>query len=290
MGSVMPTFETSGPIELHVEVAIGEARLRAGDHADTTIAVRPSDPDRPEDVSAAERTVIERDDQKIKIRTPKLGLINRKGGSVDVTIALPAGSQVAATGQTADLVAEGRLGPTRVTVGLGSVTLGETGDLALKCGLGDIVVGHVTGHASVTAGSGDVRIDALDRSATVKAGNGDTWLGAVGGDLQVKTANGDVRVASAHGSVTAKTASGDLRVDRADRGSLDLQTSAGDIEVGIPAGTAAYLDVNARYGHFDNQLQASGAPASGATVEVRARTTAGNIAVRRPVGAEPVAR
>lgn len=279
----MPTYDTKGPITIDLDVAIGDIRVRAGDHDDTTVAVRPSDARNEEDRRAAERTVLERQGQHVHVRTPKLGLLTRKGGSVDVTVALPAGSELKASGQTADFTVEGRLGTCRVTVGLGSVHLGETADLQVKCGFGDIHVERIAGAASITAGSGDVRVDEADGSTFVKAGNGDTWLGAIGGELQVKAANGDVRIEQATGAVTVKTANGDLRVGRAGGGPIELQSGAGDIEVGIPEGTPAWLDVSAAYGRLDNQLEASSRPAPDAPkVEVRARTTAGNIAIRRP--------
>ena len=57
----------------------------------------------------------------------------------------------------------------------------------------------------------------------------------------------------------------------------------GDVEVGIPAGTAAWLDVNAAAGRIDNLLEAGEAPEKSTDrVEVRARTALGNIVIRRP--------
>ena len=69
------------------------------------------------------------------------------------------------------------------------------------------------------------------------------------------------------------------------RGSVVLETRLGDLEVGIREGTAAWLDVRATAGKVHNALEAAEAPGPSAeTVEVRGRTTAGN------VGAEAVSR
>ena len=66
------------------------------------------------------------------------------------------------------------------------------------------------------------------------------------------------------------------------RGSVVLETAMGDLEVGIAQGTAAYLDVSAVAGHVHNDLEASSDPgASAQKVEIRARTTMGDIAIRR---------
>ena len=67
------------------------------------------------------------------------------------------------------------------------------------------------------------------------------------------------------------------------RGSVVLETQIGDLEVGIPEGTAAWLDVSATAGTVHNSLDAAEAPQSATeTVEVRARTTVGEIAIGRP--------
>ena len=67
------------------------------------------------------------------------------------------------------------------------------------------------------------------------------------------------------------------------RGSVVVETKIGDLEVGVREGTAAWLDVNARFGHLHNSLEAAEAPeASAETVEVRARTSVGEIVIRRP--------
>jgi DUF4097 and DUF4098 domain-containing protein YvlB len=80
----------------------------------------------------------------------------------------------------------------------------------------------------------------------------------------------------------AKSANGDVRLGEAVRGSVVLETHAGDVEVGIREGTAAYLDVRSVAGRVLNELDAAGAPEPSAeTVEVRARTSTGDIVIRR---------
>ena len=57
----------------------------------------------------------------------------------------------------------------------------------------------------------------------------------------------------------------------------------GDLEVGIREGTAAWLDVNSQFGRVHNALEAADAPETSVeTVEVRARTSVGDIVIRRP--------
>jgi hypothetical protein len=82
--------------------------------------------------------------------------------------------------------------------------------------------------------------------------------------------------------VAARSANGDVSVADAVRGAAVLETSTGDIEIGIHEGTAAWLDINASAGRVHNALDATPAPgASDEKVEVRARTSIGNIVIRR---------
>ena len=116
----------------------------------------------------------------------------------------------------------------------------------------------------------------------IKNSNGDTWVGSVAGDLRVQAANGSIAVDHAGASVVAKSSNGDVRLGAVARGSVVLETALGDLEVGIPEGVPAYLDARAVAGRVQNTLEPGSAPASSAeTVEVRARTTAGNVVIRR---------
>jgi hypothetical protein len=74
-----------------------------------------------------------------------------------------------------------------------------------------------------------------------------------------------------------------VRLGEVVRGSVVLETRLGDLEVGIPEGTAAWLDLRAAAGKVHNALDAAEAPERSAeTVEVRARTSAGSVVIRRP--------
>ena len=83
-------------------------------------------------------------------------------------------------------------------------------------------------------------------------------------------------------SVGAKTKYGQVRVHDAVRGSLDLETAYGTVEAGVREGTAAWLEIEAKSGRVRNLLTATDGPAdSGETVEIRARTSYGNVVIRR---------
>jgi DUF4097 and DUF4098 domain-containing protein YvlB len=281
----MPTFDTPGPISATIDVIAGDVRISAADRAVTAVDVRPSDAANDEDVQAAQRTRVEYANGQLLVKAPRLRswLSRKDGGSVDVTIELPAGSDLQADGGTTDWHADGPLAQCRIKTGMGQVRLDAVGTLNVKNGIGDVLVERASGHTDITTGSGDVRLGHLESTAVVKNSNGDTWIGEVQGDLRVKAANGDIAVDRAHATVAAKSANGDVRLGEVVRGSVVLESALGDLEVGIPEGTAAWLDVRSSAGKVHNALEAADAPEpSSETVEVRARTTAGNVVIRRP--------
>jgi len=281
----MPTFETPRPITATVDVAVGDVRIRAGDRRAAIVEVVPSDPGNDEDVKVAERTRVEYADGQLLVKAPKLRswLPRSGGGSVDVTIELPAGSRVEGAGQLTDFRSEGPLADCRIRTGVGGIALDTAAAPVLRTGIGDVVVDRATGHAEITVASGDVRVRAFEGSAVIKNSNGDTWVGEAGGELRVSTANGSIAVDVARAGVVAKSANGDVRLGEAVRDSVVLETRLGDLEVGIREGTAAWLDVRAKAGKVHSTLEAAGAPEPSAeTVEVRARTSAGNVLIRRP--------
>jgi len=283
----MPTFDTPQPITATIYVAVGDVRISAGDHSATAVDVRPSDASNDEDIKAAELTRVWYANEQLVVKAPKpRSWLSRSSGSVDVTIELPGGSHVQAAGQLTDFRCDGRLGDCQIKTGLGHIRLDHADTLSLKGGVGDISVQRATGHAELTAGSGDVRLRELDSSAVIKNSNGDTSVGVARGDIRLNAANGSIAIDVAHASVVAKSANGDVRLGEVVRGSVVLETQLGDLEVGIREGTAAWLDVRAAAGKVHNALDAAAAPEPSAeTVEVRARTAVGEIAIRRPRGA-----
>jgi DUF4097 and DUF4098 domain-containing protein YvlB len=211
----------------------------------------------------------------------KLGLFG-KTGSIDVTIDLPTGSSLRGDAAVATFRCAGRLGECHVKIATGDVQFNQTGPLDLHTGAGGVVVDHVTGHAEVDTGTGRIRLREITGTAVVKNSNGDTWIGAVEGDLRANAANGDIRVDRANADVNANTARGDVRIGGLARGSATLSTAFGQIEVAIDAGTAAQLDVQTKFGRVDNQLTATDRPEpTEQTVSVRARTSYGDIVIRR---------
>ncbi|MFG2985706.1 DUF4097 domain-containing protein [Streptomyces sp. NPDC048258] len=278
----MPSFDTPEPISATAHVDAGSIRFTAGDRLDTVVEVRPRDPKRDQDVRSADQTEVTYASGVLTVRTPKQRYLFGRTGTVDVTVELPTGSRVDMTGAWAQVLGEGRLGEVRVKTSSGDVRLDTTGPLQLTASHGSITVDRIEGMAEISTSSGSLRVGTVDGPAVLKNSHGTTTVGAAAGDLRVSGANGDIDIARAEGSVAATTAHGTLRVAEVARGTVQLETSYGAIEVGIREGTAAWLDVNSDHGQVRNTLTASKAPEeTEETVEVRARTRYGNIDVRR---------
>ncbi|MGW2564566.1 DUF4097 family beta strand repeat-containing protein [Streptomyces sp. NPDC001514] len=279
----MPSFDTPEPISATAHVEAGSIQFTAGDRLDTVVEVRPRDPKRDQDVRAADQTEVTYASGVLTVRTPKPNLLGLgRTGTVDVTVELPTGSRIDMTGAWAQVLGEGRLGEVRVKTSSGDVRLDTTGPLKLTASHGSITVDRVEGMAEITTSSGSLRVGLVDGPAVLKNSHGTTTVGAATGELRVSGANGDIEIRRAEDSVTATTAHGTLRVGEVARGTVQLETSYGAIEVGVREGTAAWLDVSSGSGQVRNTLTASETPEKTEdTVKVRARTRYGNIDVRR---------
>ncbi|MEU3786012.1 DUF4097 family beta strand repeat-containing protein [Streptomyces sp900129855] len=277
----MPSFDTPEPISVTAYVYAGSIQFTAGDRPDTVVEVRPRDPKKDLDVRTADQTEVAYASGTLTVTTPRANLLGR-GGTVDVTVELPTGSNIDVTGAGARVLGEGRLGEVRVKTSAGDVRLDTTGPLQLKASHGSTTVDRVEGMAEITSSTGNVRVGLVDGPAVLKNSHGTTTVGAVTGELRVNGANGAIDIRRAEASVTGTTTNGLLRVAEVACGSVQLETSNGSIEVGVREGAAAWLDVSSNRGQVRNALAASDAPElTEGTVKVHARTNWGNIDIVR---------
>jgi DUF4097 and DUF4098 domain-containing protein YvlB len=278
----MPVFATPEPISVTIELSVGDARIIASDRTDTVVEVSPRDDSKASDIRAAEQTRVEYSSGRLLVKTPKQRAFIGRGSSVDVTIELPAGSHVQGDSGMGEFGCDGQLGDCRFKTAMGNIRLDQSGTLHLKTAMGNIAVDRAVGDADVTTASGEVRIGQIEGAAVIKNSNGDTAVGEVTGDLRVKSANGRISIDRAHASVIAKTANGNVRIGEVMGGAIVLETAAGELEVGIREGTAAWLDVSSQYGRVRNSLDETDSPEqSEATVEIRARTSYGDVKIHR---------
>jgi hypothetical protein len=280
----VPAFETPRPIVATVELPMGSVRVSAGERADTVVEVRPRDPGSAVDVEAAEQTRVQYADGRLSITAPKRPLLRwlSSGPAIEVDVSLPEGSELDATGW-ADYVCTGRLGAVALAKAAG-VRIEHAASVQAHSSMGDIIAGRIDGFADLSTAMGRIRVGALGGRSSLKTSAGDVSVGEVTAAVTLKTAYGDIAVDRALASVHAKTSAGSVRVGEAAGGTIELETSYGELEIGVPDGVAAYLDVSSSSGTVRSELDASAAPAAAdqrPTVEIRGHTQYGGIVIRR---------
>jgi len=215
----MQKFETPAPISAVLDIPAGRVQLIAGDRADTTVEVRPTDASKGRDVKVAEQTTVEYADGVLRIRTaePANQLIGHSG-SVAVTVELPAGSRVEGKSAASELRTVGRLG-----------------EVAFEGAYREIKIDEAVG----------LRLTAID---------GEVEVGRLGGSAEISTARGDIRIAEAFGgTVVLTTQSGDISVDAAHgvSAALDAGTGYGRVSNALKNDGAVELDIRATTSHGD---------------------------------------
>ena len=265
----MPAFDTPEPISVTLELGSANVRMTASSRTDTVVEVRPSDKADESDVKTAQQVHVDYEGGMVRVTGPKPGPFDfsRKRRSVEVSIELPSDSQVSLETLAGDVRCAGRLGECKLRTSAGTFWLEQTGPLRLKTSFGHITADNIAGSADISTSSGTVQV------------------GQVEGTAMIRSSNGAISIGRAGSGVDAKTSNGSIRLGEAARGSVVLGTAAGDLEIGIAKGTAAWLEVSTGHGHVRNLLQNVTQPEEAdETVEVRARTSFGDITIERASG------
>lgn len=278
----MRTFETPEPISVSLDLGVGDVVIAASDREDTVVEVEPSDPRRTRDVTAAGATEVGFANGTLTVTGPRWKWTLRGGdGSVDIRIQLPAGSSLRGTTGVASVQSTGRLGECRLHNGAGRIMVDETGPAELHTGAGDITVEAIHGRADVKT-AGVIRVGKIDGPAAIKNSNGETWIGEVTDEARVTAANGAISVDLARGGIVAKTANGHVRLAEVAGGHVVAESAFGGLEIGVPEGVAAWLDLRTKFGQVLNDLDEADRPEPDQeSVEIRARTSMGDVSIHR---------
>jgi hypothetical protein len=219
----MQKFDTPAPVSAVLDIAAGSIRLIAADRADTTVEVRPANASKSRDVKAAEEATVEYGaDGVLRINTaPAKHQILGASGTIEVTIQLPAGSDIVAKAASGEIRGVGRLGDVAFEGAQGSVKLDEAASARLTLQAGDISVGRLTGPAEISTLKGGLHItEAVKGKVTLRTEHGEISVGAARGvsaSLDAGTTYGRIRNtlrntdgATAGLSIHATTAYGDI--------------------------------------------------------------------------------
>jgi hypothetical protein len=216
----MQKFDTPAPISAVLDIPAGRVRFVAADRADTTVEVLPADASKGRDVKAAKHTTVDYADGVLRIHTRATHhQYFGPSGSLEITVALPAGSSVAAKAASAELRGVGRLGDVTFDGAYRQITIDEAASIRLTAVDGDVEVGHLHGPAEISTTRGDIRITEAVRGTVVLATqSGGISVGAAAGVsacLDAGTSYGRVSNALKNNGVTeldihATTAYGDI--------------------------------------------------------------------------------
>ncbi len=214
----MQKFDTPAPISAVLDIPAGRVRFVAADRADTMVEVRPTNASKSRDVKTAEQTTVEYADGVLRIETSVKNQYLGPSGSIDVTVELPAGSQVEAKTASAELRTVGRLGDVAFEGAYRQIKLDETARLRLTATDGDVEVGRLGGSAEISTARGDIRI-----------------AEATGGKVVLRTQSGDISIAAAGGVSAA----------------LDAGTTHGRVSNALKNDGTAELDIHATTSNGD---------------------------------------
>ncbi|MFD6142345.1 DUF4097 family beta strand repeat-containing protein [Promicromonospora sp. NPDC060271] len=169
----MQTFDTPNPITTVLDIPAARVRLIAADRTDTVVEVLPADATKGRDVQAAQRTTVEHADGVLRITTPVKHEVLGASGTIEVTVQLPAGSNVQGKAATAELRGVGRFGDVAHEA-YGEIKLDEAATVKLTAQAGDIVVGRLNGPGQISTLQGDITLTEAAHGKvvlTTQAGN-----------------------------------------------------------------------------------------------------------------------
>lgn len=279
----MPAYESPAPIVADLNVSSGHVEVVASDRADTIVEVLPTNPGRSGDVALAREATVAFENNRLRVRVPPRNKLFGPNGSVDVRVELPTGSEAEIESGYGSVRVRGELGATRIVAKYGSVSANRVGDLALKSPFGEVDIAQVDGELDVTAGHGHLRIGRIAGAARLRGSHGTLTLGTAEGEVDVAT-SGPLTIERALSDVTARSAHGAIRVLEAEGGVLRLENGYAEVEVGVPAGVAAWVDAASAHGAVRNDLTPDPeAAGTDRTIEMHLRANWGDILIRRAV-------
>lgn len=109
----MPSFDTPEPISATIELEVGTARITAGKRTDTVVEVLPRNGSDDNDVRAVQQTQVTCSGGRLTVRTPRKRSLFGKPGAIEVSVELPAGSDVRGTSAMGNFLCEGPSGRSR---------------------------------------------------------------------------------------------------------------------------------------------------------------------------------
>lgn len=289
--TVTGSVSVPGPVTVVVGIRAGAVEVdAAGPEGSVDVAVRAGN-EAAQALLGSVRVVSADGTVSVPLPHDRGGLFGGRTPDFMVRVRMTAGSGLRVSSASADVTVTGRVGEVEVSTASGDVELDRTGGGEVVVASGDVRIADVDGSLAVRSASGNVSVGRVGGGVRVRSASGDVRIGSAEADLEAESASGDLRLGRVAGRLTARTAYGDVTVDALPGPAARVTTVSGDVELGVPDGTAVWLDVSTRSGevHSDFTGAAHGTggttgtgPAAGDRVlELTASTVSGDVTVRR---------
>jgi hypothetical protein len=226
---------------------------------------------------------------------------------VRIALEVPADLPVALNGTSADLFTDGLVGPQTLKTTSGDAEVhGARGPTEMTSTSGDLAAADI-GRARISTVSGDLDITGARGPLFARTTSGDVLLRNSGDSLRVETVSGDVHADRAGRDVYVHTTSGDIQIGgasgRVDLGSVsgeivvalaqplagaEVETSSGDIRAALADDLGCRLEMRTSAGTIEVGLPVEtrtvtrrevSAVVRGGTTPVSLRTGSGSIVV-----------
>jgi hypothetical protein len=266
----MPThnFPLDGPINLLVRIAHGSVTVEtADDLAEAQVVLDAGK----HTGDLLEQTVVAMNGRTLTVTAPRQGGIfdlpvfgRRASGGLAVRVLVPTGTAVKVSTFTA---------PIWIT--------GDIGGADLAFGSGEAAVRHVDGDLRLRYGNGTAKAVEVTGSVQLRSGSGSAKFGTIGGGLTAGCGSGDLEVRVVHGAVRSRCGSGAAVLHEV-HGDVDVASGSGGLEIGLPSGLSAKLDLHTGSGQVRSELPIEDHPkVAERSITLRARTGSGDVRLFR---------
>jgi len=274
------TFETPHPIVLTIKNLGGKVAIHATDTSVTRVSL---------EGARAEETAVTQQGGEISVIAPNVGWLDSmivrhvlRINRTDITVEVPSGSDLTLRLGGGNINVTGRLGRIELSPGAGDIHLSEiAGETSVHLGAGNIAIDAINAPTQVVSGAGNITVGQVSGATSLQLATGDVTIGRVAAPVTVKSSVGGLKVDEVTSDLDIRTSFGDTKIKRMISGSLEYKGSAGDVKVGVPAGTPTWTDLSCRAGTIRNSLPPVGQPRPGQDhVEIRITSTSGVIELK----------
>lgn len=267
-------------MSLRIDIQIGLVEVLATTRDDVSVNVSPSNPSRGGDRAAAEAVRVDRSGTSVVVKGPHRRNLFGKGDSITVRIEVPEHTDVNAVVKYGSARLSGRFGSVHGEVPYGELSLDAADRLELEGGYGEYRIGHVATDADITFKAGRMRVGQVGGRLRLTGADGPITVDQLDGPAELVTSSGGIEVGTTSADATIRAAYGSVCVREAVRGTLRVDGSYGNVEVGVRRGTAVWLDATSQHGDVRTDLSTDAGPATGDdTLELHLRTGYGSIHV-----------